>query len=571
MSIFPSKYQAETVTVRWNFAANIPIGITISSAVVVCTVFLGIDSTPENLLSGTASATGTVVKQQLTAGNIGVTYNLTCTATLSNGKVLSQTSRQSVIPNLGGMFGDSTPLYLVGDLPDGSLGVAYSEFLDIVGGIPPYSGLHLKSGSMPAWLSHNIVGNKVVYTGVPNALGTSTFNPEIFDFLGNSADDPQVINVADLLTIVGDLPDGVSGDPINFQYAVVGGTPPYVVTITSGLLPSEDNSDIDNTGLVTGDYGTPGLYTWNVHAVDSLGLIGDLPDSCVVGDLLWFLTGDSEGGFGEYLFSDGVTWLNPPDQFVPAFAAFNGVISSDTDFLCAGNATTLFTNNDGTTWTPSVGLSSNNLQQGIYVEGVWMFATNSGYVARSTDGVNFTTFYVGSGLDLRSVASANGITLVVGYDSWVSFNLGISFSLAKFRIIDPVNEILSIATDGDIFIGVGTHNNIRSTANGAEWFVVTSPFSADIPITDIVWSAGLWVIVNTDGEIAYSATGLGSWTISSTVVAETIFTLFGKFGHFAICGDTGAFYTAGIDMVWTKQTTSFDEESIYGVTALLVP
>ena len=77
-SIFNAKISSTNFYAVFDFAQNLPITETISSASVTATVYSGTDASPSAIISGAATISGTKVTQTITAGTIGVTYILTC-------------------------------------------------------------------------------------------------------------------------------------------------------------------------------------------------------------------------------------------------------------------------------------------------------------------------------------------------------------------------------------------------------------------------------------------------------------------------------------------------------------
>jgi len=69
---------------------------------------------------------------------------------------------------------------------------------------------------------------------------------------------------------------------VTFSYTIVGGVPPYVVTISSGALPTGLTMDTD--GDVTGTFSAAGTYNWVVQVVDGDGEVATHPDSATVLD-----------------------------------------------------------------------------------------------------------------------------------------------------------------------------------------------------------------------------------------------------------------------------------------------
>lgn len=77
-SIFNAKISSTNFYAIFDFAQNLAVAETISSASVTATVYSGTDASPSAIISGAATISGTKVTQTITAGTIGVTYILTC-------------------------------------------------------------------------------------------------------------------------------------------------------------------------------------------------------------------------------------------------------------------------------------------------------------------------------------------------------------------------------------------------------------------------------------------------------------------------------------------------------------
>lgn len=96
----PSKRAGSTKTYTFDFTSDLAIGETISTQVVAASVYSGTDATPSAIISGVASASGTTVTQKITAGVVGVIYELLCTITTSAGQTLTQPGYLAVLPDL---------------------------------------------------------------------------------------------------------------------------------------------------------------------------------------------------------------------------------------------------------------------------------------------------------------------------------------------------------------------------------------------------------------------------------------------------------------------------------------
>lgn len=94
----PPKLVGETATYTWDFASRLASGETISSAGITVTVYSGTDASPSSILSGSPSVSGTTITQKLTAGTLGVLYNVIAQATTSLSQVLQLSSIIAIVP-----------------------------------------------------------------------------------------------------------------------------------------------------------------------------------------------------------------------------------------------------------------------------------------------------------------------------------------------------------------------------------------------------------------------------------------------------------------------------------------
>ncbi len=96
--IFDAKRVAETVSLAFDFASRLSVGETISSQVVTATTYSGTDASPSSIISGSATASGTVVRQAVAAGVLGVTYLLLCQIVTSASQTLDLEGFLTVVP-----------------------------------------------------------------------------------------------------------------------------------------------------------------------------------------------------------------------------------------------------------------------------------------------------------------------------------------------------------------------------------------------------------------------------------------------------------------------------------------
>jgi len=98
--ISTSKKTGEIANVTFNFLSSLGASETISTQSVTATVYSGTDASPSSIISGSATASGTVVTQKLTGGVSGVIYQLLCSITTSLSQTLQQSSYLAVVPAL---------------------------------------------------------------------------------------------------------------------------------------------------------------------------------------------------------------------------------------------------------------------------------------------------------------------------------------------------------------------------------------------------------------------------------------------------------------------------------------
>ena len=95
----PPKLIGETRTYQVDFASLLAAGETISSvATTVASVYSGTDASPSAILSGSASNSGSVVSQKITAGTLGVIYQILLQVTTSTSQILQIVGLIAVIP-----------------------------------------------------------------------------------------------------------------------------------------------------------------------------------------------------------------------------------------------------------------------------------------------------------------------------------------------------------------------------------------------------------------------------------------------------------------------------------------
>ena len=95
--ILEPKQSGSTEPYTFDFTSKLASGETISTQIVAAAVYSGTDASPSSIISGSATASGAIVTQKLTAGTIGVIYRLTCTITTSSSNTFVLTAFLAVV------------------------------------------------------------------------------------------------------------------------------------------------------------------------------------------------------------------------------------------------------------------------------------------------------------------------------------------------------------------------------------------------------------------------------------------------------------------------------------------
>lgn len=95
----PNKYVSETKTITFDFTSLLASGETISTESCTATVYSGTDASPSSIISGSATVSGAVVSQNITAGVVGVIYYIACSITTSLSQTLKLVGFLAVLPD----------------------------------------------------------------------------------------------------------------------------------------------------------------------------------------------------------------------------------------------------------------------------------------------------------------------------------------------------------------------------------------------------------------------------------------------------------------------------------------
>ncbi len=198
----------------------------------------------------TLSAAGVVSGTPTGAGSTTFTVRATDAA--------SRTATQSLTLTVNASLGISTTT-----LPEGTVGMSYSQQLSASGGVAPYTWT-LSSGSLPGGLELSSGG---LVSGTPTTSGSATFTVRVADGSAQQANQALTLTVLAALGITTTtLPAATSGVAYSQALTATGGATPYSWTVASGVLP--DGLSLSGGGMLSGTPTTAGDYSFTVQVAD---------------------------------------------------------------------------------------------------------------------------------------------------------------------------------------------------------------------------------------------------------------------------------------------------------------
>jgi hypothetical protein len=205
----------------------------------------GLTFNTSGYLSGTPTATGTFT--------INVAVHDTYTPVHTASRTLAITIRSGLA-------------ITTSDLPDGRVGLPYSQSLAALYGNQPYSWTII-SGSLPPGISFTAEG---LISGTPTVPGGYNFQMQLTDSSLPSLTTSRAFSItiqAGLHITTSSLPAGAPGTAYSATLNATGGTIPYTWSLATGTLPA--GLILGSDGTITGTPATVGTYSLTVQVSDS--------------------------------------------------------------------------------------------------------------------------------------------------------------------------------------------------------------------------------------------------------------------------------------------------------------
>ena len=261
--------------------ANVLSSVILENGASACNIFWQVTSAAT--LNGVSFA-GTVVSQAGVTLGVGASLTGRALTTASGAVTLSGGNTVGGCSSATG--GCPTITLLPSTLPNGTVGVAYSQQITASGGAPPYT-FTVTSGTLPTGLTLTPAG---LLAGTPTATGTFTFTVRGTDLngcFGSIAYTIVIVAAAvpppgcPVITLAPPtLPNGTVGVAYSQQITASGGTAPYTFGVTGGALPT--GLILTPAGLLAGTPTAAGSFTVTIRGTDANGCFATITYTIVI-------------------------------------------------------------------------------------------------------------------------------------------------------------------------------------------------------------------------------------------------------------------------------------------------
>jgi hypothetical protein len=377
-------------------------------------------------------------------------------------------------------------------LPDGTVGIAYSQQLEVTGGTGGYMW-YINVGGLPAGLGLSIGGT---ISGTPTVAGKTDVS---FTVIDNSNEVAQAVlsitvNPTPPLTVTtASLPAGTAGTAYSQTLAATGGTGGYAWKVTAGAMPA--GLSLSAGGSISGTPTAPGTANFTAAVTDSSNHTASKPLSILVNPApLTVTTASLPGGTAGTSYSQALAANGGTGGY--AWSISGGRLPAGLNLSSAGTISGTPTTAGTANFTATVTDSSNRSASGalsIVVSPAPLTITTSSLPA-GTAGAAYS----------QTVAASGGTG---GYSWSVSGALPAGLSLSAGGTISGTPTAAGTAT-----FTVTVTDNSNHSASGALSIVVNP---APIAITTASLQAGMAGTPYSQTLAASGGTGGYAWSVSS--------------------------------------------------------
>src|SRR5580704_13862878 len=227
------------------------------------------------------AASGGTLPYTWTATGLPATFSMSTTGLLTGAPGVNGAGSFSVVITVADSASHTSPVTFTltinagfvittQTLPNGSVGVAYSQPVKSSGGSSPVTfslapSTIFSQNNPPPGLGMNSAG---VLSGTPTKAGSYTFQVTAIDSVKNLANATYTITIGNslILTTASPLPSGVSGTPYSTTIFASGGTPPYTFTLVGN---GPVGLSISASGSLSGTPSQIGTFGFTVQVTDN--------------------------------------------------------------------------------------------------------------------------------------------------------------------------------------------------------------------------------------------------------------------------------------------------------------
>lgn len=386
--------------------------------------------------------------------------------------------------------------------------------------------------------------------------------------VGEKAAPSDDYRINGLLTLTGDLHDGLVGDVVSYAYKVTGTH--ATVSLLSGALP--DGVSLSSAGVLTGALETVDDYSWTLKATTPDGQAVTLQDSCTVGvsrKMKWWLVTNGDTTGKTYISAD-------PASFTTSLTRSPTATPAQDSWYAAGRfaaigSTSLDTTDDFAI-SPAIAsqvvtlpAQTSSFSNRVLKIGEALVLRGTGSYSISFDGGLTWATHAGPDANLiigmGRLASGRWIAQTFIFNFYYSDDAG-----APVNWVAATNDSTAASPEYGIFVtssgafAVGNAGGIRRTTDGAGWVYGTGfPISyGDGSIYGATDDAGNCVIGSggsVSAAVAVSHDSGATWaTVALTGAGAVVVRVKYGNGVFVASAGTALFYSTDFGDTWTQST-----------------